>query len=239
GAVPRDSPLDKMPLTWRLMQVLPGLLALPEFAPVQGYLRPQEPDRWIQLAARLADLLDQYQNYRTDWLQLWMQGRHELIRADGTHEPLPADQRWQAMLWPAVVQTLDERQQSLRTWLGGGDPLHEADEAGFWAAARAFAWAPADWSLVKTPITLHTIPVLEQILQANGAQRRYLASGALVWIAWPGDLVPLDDYLTQLQLGGLVLRGETQWPFVGARTGASLAARVKRVLDPTTRFPIL
>lgn len=138
-----------------------------------------------------------------------------------------------------LATTLDERQQSLRTWLGGGDPLHEADEAGFWAAARAFAWAPADWSLVKTPITLHTIPVLEQILQANGAQRRYLASGALVWIAWPGDLVPLDDYLTQLQLGGLVLRGETQWPFVGARTGASLAARVKRVLDPTTRFPIL
>ena len=112
GAVPRDSPLDKLPLTWRLMQVLPGLLALPEFAPVQGYLRPQEPDRWIQLAARLADLLDQYQNYRTDWLQLWMQGRHELIRADGTHEPLPADQRWQAMLWQAVVQTLDERQQA-------------------------------------------------------------------------------------------------------------------------------
>lgn len=112
GAVPRDSPLDKLPLTWRLMQVLPGLLALPEFAPVQGYLRPQEPDRWIQLAARLADLLDQYQNYRTNWLQLWMQGRHELIRADGTHEPLPADQRWQAMLWQAVVQTLDERQQA-------------------------------------------------------------------------------------------------------------------------------
>jgi glycolate oxidase FAD binding subunit len=138
-----------------------------------------------------------------------------------------------------LATTLEERQQSLRIWLGVGTPLRETDEAEFWAAARAFSWAPADWSLVKTPITLNTIPVLEQILQASGAQRRYLAGGALVWIAWPGELAQLHVYLTQLQLSGLVLRGETQWPFVGARTGASLAARIKRVLDPTNRFPIL
>ncbi len=138
-----------------------------------------------------------------------------------------------------LATTLGARQQSLREWLGGGEPLSEADEAVFWTGSRDFGWVPADWALVKTPVTLATIPVLEQVLTANDALRRYIGGGALAWIAWPGDLTQLDAYLTQLQLSGLVLRGAVTWPFVGARGGASLAARVKRVLDPNNRFPIL
>lgn len=138
-----------------------------------------------------------------------------------------------------LATTLGARQESLRAWLGGGDALPEADEAAFWAGSRSFAWVPAGWALVKTPVTLTAIPVLEQVLAASGAQRRYIGGGALAWIAWPGDLTQLDAYLTQLQLSGLVLRGAATWPFVGARSGASLAARVKRVLDPDNRFPIL
>ncbi len=33
-AVPRESPLDKLPMTWRLMPLLPSLLARPEFGPL-------------------------------------------------------------------------------------------------------------------------------------------------------------------------------------------------------------
>jgi glycolate oxidase FAD binding subunit len=134
---------------------------------------------------------------------------------------------------------LAERQERLRAWLGGGEPLPEPEEAAFWSAGREFAWAPATWALVKTPVALNVIPALDQALQAAGAQRRYVAGAALAWIAWPGDLGQLDAYLTQLQLGGLALRGEAEWPFVGVRNGASLIARVKRVLDPFHRFPIL
>ncbi|HHY53871.1 MAG TPA: FAD-binding protein [Chloroflexi bacterium] len=136
-----------------------------------------------------------------------------------------------------LATTLAARQQSLLTWLGGGAPL--ADEAAFWADANAFAWVPADCTLVKTPLTLHTIPVLEQVLHAHGAQRRYFGGGAAVWIAWTGELDTLDAFLTTLQLSGLILRGAAPWPFIGARPGATLAARVKRVLDPTNRFPTL
>ncbi len=138
-----------------------------------------------------------------------------------------------------LATTLSARQQSLRAWLGGGETLPEADEAVFWANSRDFGWVPAGWALVKTPVTLAAIPVLEQVLAAAGAQRRYIGGGALAWIAWPGDLAQLDGFLTQLQLSGLVLRGAATWPFVGARSGASLAARVKHVLDPDNRFPIL
>jgi glycolate oxidase FAD binding subunit len=138
-----------------------------------------------------------------------------------------------------LATTLPARQQALRSWLGGGEALAPSAEAGFWQAAGAFAWAPAGWALLKTPVTLETIPLLDQVLHAHGAQRRYISGGALAWIAWPGDLAVLDAFLTQLHLSGLVLWGAAASPFVGARTGASMAARVKRVLDPADRFPIL
>ncbi|MFO7635185.1 MAG: hypothetical protein R6W76_21755, partial [Caldilinea sp.] len=135
--------------------------------------------------------------------------------------------------------TLDERRATLRTWLGEGETLDEVGDAAVWTAAQSFAWVPDGWALVKSPITLNTVPVLEQVLASQGALRRYMAGASQAWIAWPGELSVLDSYLTQLQLGGLVIRGQTGWPFLGARAGASLAARVKRVLDPFNRFPTL
>lgn len=109
--VPPDSPLDKLPMTWRLMALLPCCLHDAVFAPVAGFLRGDEPDRLLQLASRLADLFDQYQIYRPDWLQDWAAGRDLLRQADG-QAPLAEDQRWQAELWRRLLATLEasERQ---------------------------------------------------------------------------------------------------------------------------------
>ena len=38
GAVPGTAPLDKLPLTWRLMHLLPSLADQPGFEPVRGFL---------------------------------------------------------------------------------------------------------------------------------------------------------------------------------------------------------
>jgi len=108
--VPPDSPLDKLPMTWRLMALLPGCLSDPVFKPVAGFLRGDEPDRLLQLASRLADLFDQYQIYRPDWLQDWATGRDVLRKAAGADE-LAEDQRWQAELWRRVLATLDDSQR--------------------------------------------------------------------------------------------------------------------------------
>jgi exodeoxyribonuclease V gamma subunit len=104
AAVPAASPLDKAPLAWRLMRLLPRLAAEPGYAALDGFLRAAPagtaPMRQWQLARRLADLLDQYQVYRPDWLADWAAGDDRLRAADGAPgRPVPPGQRWQCALW--------------------------------------------------------------------------------------------------------------------------------------------
>ncbi|KXS37598.1 MAG: exodeoxyribonuclease V gamma subunit [Halomonadaceae bacterium T82-2] len=99
-AVPPASPLDKPRLIWRLMRLLPELLDDETFAPLARFLADDEDCRKRhQLAERLADLFDQYQVYRADWLSAWAEGRDVLIDARGQARPLSEDQRWQPALW--------------------------------------------------------------------------------------------------------------------------------------------
>ncbi len=108
AAVPAVSALDKLPLTWRLMTLLPALAPEPGFEPVAGFLGAAGADaaRRLQLAQRLADLFDQYQVYRGDWLQDWAAGRDRLCAAAADAVPVPADQRWQPALWRAALDGL-------------------------------------------------------------------------------------------------------------------------------------
>ncbi len=116
GIVATRSPLDKAPLTWRLMRLLPELLPQPNFAPLRHFLgQSQRPGgalerRW-QMAAQIADLFDQYQVYRGDWLADWAADQSSLRRGDGERMALPADQRWQSRLWSALRHDLQCREQ--------------------------------------------------------------------------------------------------------------------------------
>ena len=105
-AVPTRSAFEKDALTWRLMRALPDWASRPGFETVAGFLQAGGADRRLQLAARLADLLDQYQVYRADWLAAWAEGRDELIAPGGQASPLPPDQRWQAALWRLLLAEL-------------------------------------------------------------------------------------------------------------------------------------
>ena len=109
--VPSRSPYDKGPLTWRLMRLLPALLAEPVFHPLRHFLGDGDPERRLQLAERLADLFDQYQVYRADWLADWSAGRDQLRCARGEARALAPDQRWQAALWRAVNDSLPAQQR--------------------------------------------------------------------------------------------------------------------------------
>lgn len=101
-AVPRTSPFDKSQLLWRLMRLLPTLSGDGDYLPLQRFLAGDDDLRkHYQLSERLADLYDQYQVYRADWLAHWEQGNDTLPSPDGRARPLAA-QRWQAKLWRAL-----------------------------------------------------------------------------------------------------------------------------------------
>jgi len=107
-AVPETSPFDKERLRWRIFRLLDELSA-PEYAPLQRYLaRDADGRRRFQLAQRIADLFDQYQVYRADWLSAWEAGRNLLPGLDGQARPVPAEQLWQPRLWRALRADLEK-----------------------------------------------------------------------------------------------------------------------------------
>ncbi|MBI2380235.1 MAG: exodeoxyribonuclease V subunit gamma [Gammaproteobacteria bacterium] len=113
-AVPKVSPFDKDRLAWRLMRLLPELLADPAFRPLAYFLEDDADGRKRQqLAERLADLFDQYQMYRADWLADWLAGGDGRRDGRGAVQPLPESQRWQALLWRAVCAELPEGERDL------------------------------------------------------------------------------------------------------------------------------
>lgn len=112
-AVPADSPFDKSRLAWRLMRLLPAQLGDEAFAPLRHFLGEGrvDPVKLFQLARQVADLFDQYQVYRADWLEDWEHDRDALRDPRGQRLPLPATQRWQAQLWRALLRDVGSTQR--------------------------------------------------------------------------------------------------------------------------------
>ncbi len=108
--IPEVSPYDKERLKWRLFRMLPGLRGEKKFAPLNRFLEAgatgdggvQHERRLDQLAGHLADLFDQYQVYRADWLEDWAAGRDRLTRIGAAPLALPEDQGWQPELWRRI-----------------------------------------------------------------------------------------------------------------------------------------
>ncbi|MBV7496898.1 exodeoxyribonuclease V subunit gamma [Pseudomonas sp. PDM24] len=108
--IPVKSLLDKAPLTWRLMRLLPQLINQPHFEPLQRFLtHDTDLRKRYQLAERLADLFDQYQVYRADWLEDWAEGRHQLRNGRGEAKALTPANCWQAELWRALLLDVGEQ----------------------------------------------------------------------------------------------------------------------------------
>lgn len=107
--IPKEQLLAKAPLTWRLYRLLPTLITQAEFETLATFLADDNHSRKrYQLAEQLADLFDQYQVYRSDWLSDWANGTDSLRNALGQILMLPEQQRWQSALWRAVLADLGD-----------------------------------------------------------------------------------------------------------------------------------
>lgn len=165
-AVPSASPLDRGPLVWRCMRLLPRLVRAPGFEPVARFLATDDqPLRRLQLAERLADLFDQYQVYRSDWLSDWAEGRDRLApRGDA----VPAGEAWQPDLWRQLLEGLDESgRRSARPALHR-QFLQALERAP--AGARPPAWK----ALPRRLVLFGTTHLPHQTLEALAALSRHL-----------------------------------------------------------------
>ena len=136
GALPDVSAYEKSPLSWRLYRLLGDLDGIATdadetawLAPLRGFLAvDDDARRRQQLAERLADLYDQYQVYRADWLAAWQRGEDLLVQPDGERIPLPDSERWQPLLWRRLLQDLRAQASGAERASAGAVPLGgEAD----------------------------------------------------------------------------------------------------------------
>ncbi|MRI34888.1 exodeoxyribonuclease V subunit gamma [Endozoicomonas sp. OPT23] len=101
--VPRRSAFNKEAMTWKLVTLLPDMIAEEHFEPLRHYLdKDNDGVRCYQLAGKVADIFDQYLVYRPEWIADWEKGLNS--HADG--------QLWQPILWRALVQKTSELDQS-------------------------------------------------------------------------------------------------------------------------------
>ncbi len=110
--VPLQSAFDKKQLQWHLYRHLPEWITQhpDDFAALGRFLeRDDDGRKRHQLALQLADLFDQYQVYRADWLTDWSEEKYQLRLANGHITPLTDSQHWQVKLWLKLNQTLLEQ----------------------------------------------------------------------------------------------------------------------------------
>lgn len=117
AGVPEQSPFDKSRLVWRLFRMLPQLIDEDEvFAPLRRFMAGSDTEtRRYQLAGKIADLFDQYQVFRADWLADWEAGQDRLRMARGEFRELGDELRWQAVLWRALVDDVGEHAGTSRS----------------------------------------------------------------------------------------------------------------------------
>ena len=113
AAVPATSPFDKSRLVWRLLRLLPNHLGEAAFAPLRALLGDTgDWRRLYRLAMQVADLFDQYQVFRADWLEDW-EHRNDVLRDSVRNrvKEVPPTQRWQPRLWRLLLDDVPAAQR--------------------------------------------------------------------------------------------------------------------------------
>ncbi|MBD9413339.1 exodeoxyribonuclease V subunit gamma [Pseudomonas sp. PDM16] len=95
GALPEQSAFNPQAMTWRLYDWLCEPANLARAERLERYLHGGDERRRLALAAKIADVFDQYLLYRDDWLAAWERG--ELCE-------LGPDEAWQALLWAELTK---------------------------------------------------------------------------------------------------------------------------------------
>ena len=105
-----QSVYDKKALTWRFYRLL-GTWDLAQLAPLLTHYVSADalPRDRLGLAKQLADLYDQYQVFRPDWLNAWQQGQDTITKGQSKPQPLQQEQLWQANIWRVLSDDINQQ----------------------------------------------------------------------------------------------------------------------------------
>jgi len=161
--LPDLSVFSKDSLRWRIFRLLPALVTQDEFELLRRFISDdKDQQKRSQLALKLADLFDQYQVYRADWLADWAKGLYRLAQMDGDAKVMPDDQLWQAKLWQAILAELPAEQQQQSRF-----SLHQA------FLQQVKSWKKAPKNLPRRVIIFGISSLPQQMLEVLSALAPY------------------------------------------------------------------
>lgn len=129
--LPEENVFSRGKIVWRLMRLIPTLQENPELQPLANYLQNADQLKLYQLAAKIADLFDQYLVYRPEWILHWEDNQEQKIIdviaqnrnvTAQKREELENSVRWQGILWRALKDEVES----------------ETEESDFIASHRAY-----------------------------------------------------------------------------------------------------
>ena len=112
--LPEQSAFTKANMTWKLMALLPKMLAQSEFSAIRDYLHDAPMLKCYQLAHKIADIYDQYLVYRPEWILAWENNATlEGNAIDNKSGPDESLHPWQGILWRALRDYSQELGESV------------------------------------------------------------------------------------------------------------------------------
>lgn len=139
--------------------------------------------------------------------------------------------------------TILKRAESLLKFVGGKDIIYNEEDEVYWDEERNFNWLPDQWALVKVPLTPSKIAPFEENLclefLPHQAHRRYSNGGQQAWVGLPDEpatLTTLSKILNNNDLSGIKILGDSKMVRLGRQDKNAFHIRVKRALDPQSRF---
>ncbi len=120
-----------------------------------------------------------------------------------------------------------------------GQELPDVEAQALWSELRELRWVHAKGPLLKIALTPAEVPALYHSLQGIDGLRVHVSGGgnmALVSLAATDQAVALSEWLRNLSLSAVTLRGEAPL-WCGTQQRPNIAQAVKHALDPENRFP--
>jgi len=108
-----------------------------------------------------------------------------------------------------------------------------------WSGVREFKWKHSDGSLLKVPLTPDILGAFwSAVAMIEDSRIHVSAGGNMAFVSLPSNhpVEEIDKTLNKLGLTALVLQGAATTR-LGLIQRPAILASVKKVLDPTNRFP--